>query len=86
MRRSDRVEGLKPQRELQASFDAAKMKAYHTWHAMLSGYQLQEIKEAFRKFDMDGNGYIDASELFTTMKMMGSSATREQARRMPWII
>lgn len=108
----------RPPRELQAASNAVKMKAYHTWLNMLSGFQLQEIKEAFKKFDRDGNGYMyvsraqararararaqtlqisqlrcpgrltsllarrsDASELFTTMKMMGSSATHEQALR-----
>ena len=81
IRRGDTVESLRIERqprELQAASDAVKMKAYHTWLNMLSGFQLQEIKEAFKKFDRDGNGYIDASELFTTMKMMGSSATHEQ--------
>jgi calmodulin len=86
MRRGDTVESLRVERqrverqprELQAASDAVKMKAYHTWLNMLSGFQLQEIKEAFKKFDRDGNGYIDASELFTTLQMLGSSATHEQ--------
>ena len=80
MRRGGDTESHRKQRQprqLQAASDAVKMKAYHTWLNMLSGFQLQEIKEAFNKFDRDGNGYIDASELFTTMQMLGSAATHE---------
>ena len=41
------------------------------------------LKESFRTFDMDGNGYISASELKTMMKRaMGEELTDEEVDEM----
>jgi len=69
--------GPRTQEEIDAS-----QAAYQRWLTMLSGHQLNEIKEAFKKFDRDGSGFIDASELHATMKMMGATVTKEQVRGM----
>ncbi|TRY79978.1 hypothetical protein TCAL_07547 [Tigriopus californicus] len=41
--------------------------------------QTQEIKEAFKIFDRDGNGYIDAKELKMVVTRMGEALTAAEA-------
>ena len=41
--------------------------------------QTSEIKEAFKIFDRDGNGYIDAKELKHVVTRMGHVLTGEEA-------
>ena len=95
------VKQKRPPKQNSTGETAERQAAYNTWLALLSGHQIQEIKEAFKKFDRDGSGYMcdaaslhhsllaadprctalrgsDASELHATMKMMGSTATKDQ--------
>merc|ERR1712006_81427 len=44
--------------------------------------QLEEIKEAFELFDIDGSGTIDAKELGTAMRALGMDAKKEEIRKM----
>jgi len=55
---------------------------FEMYMQLLSGHQQHEIREAFDKFDRDGSGFIDAQELHATMRMMGSTATKEQVKAM----
>ena len=41
--------------------------------------QTVEIREAFKIFDRDGNGYIDAKELKDVVTRMGECLTAEEA-------
>ena len=41
-----------------------------------------EIKEAFRLFDQDGNGFISATELKTVMTNLGEKITDEEVDEM----
>ena len=41
-----------------------------------------EIKEAFRLFDQDGNGFISATELRTVMTNLGEKITDEEVDEM----
>ena len=43
---------------------------------------LQEIKEAFKVFDKDGNGYISAAELRHIMTNLGEKLTDEEVDEM----
>jgi calmodulin len=40
----------------------------------------EELKEAFRVFDKDGNGYISAAELRHVMTNLGEKLTDEEVR------
>ena len=42
----------------------------------------EEIKEAFRLFDKDGNGYISACELRSLMQSLGEKLTDEEVDEM----
>jgi len=44
----------------------------------LSSDQIEEFKEAFKLFDMDGDGGITAKELLTTMRMLGQNPTEAE--------
>ena len=41
-----------------------------------------EIREAFRVFDKDGNGYISAAELRHVMTSLGEKLTEEEVEEM----
>ncbi|KAJ1934616.1 hypothetical protein FBU59_005642 [Linderina macrospora] len=41
-----------------------------------------ELRAAFKKFDKDGNGVIDATELRDAMVSMGEQVTEEDVERM----
>ncbi|CAJ0929776.1 unnamed protein product [Ranitomeya imitator] len=38
----------------------------------------EEIREAFREFDKDGNGYLSAAELSLVMKNLSAKLTNEE--------
>lgn len=42
----------------------------------------QEIRDAFKVFDRDNDGYIEAKELRQVMKELGEDFTEEQIRKM----
>ncbi|CAF4932655.1 unnamed protein product, partial [Rotaria magnacalcarata] len=42
----------------------------------------EEILEAFRVFDKDGNGYISADELRNVMTSLGEKLTDEEVNQM----
>lgn len=42
----------------------------------------EEIREAFRVFDKDGNGFIDSSELRHVMTNLGEKLTDEEVEEM----
>ena len=42
----------------------------------------EEIREAFKVFDKDGNGFISASELRTVMTSLGEKLTDEEVDEM----
>lgn len=42
----------------------------------------EEMRQAFRIFDIDGNGYIDAKELKITMCNLGEDLTDRDVKRM----
>merc|ERR1711871_1816538 len=44
--------------------------------------QLEEIKEAFELFDIDGSGTIDAKELGTAMRALGFDDNKDGIRKM----
>jgi len=44
--------------------------------------QLEEIREAFKLFDTDDSGTIDADELKVAMRAMGFEPKRDEVRRM----
>merc|ERR1711990_1275309 len=44
--------------------------------------QMEEIKEAFDLFDIDGSGTIDAKELGTAMRALGMETSAEEVRKM----
>mmetsp|Transcript_2243 Transcript_2243/g.4379 ORF Transcript_2243/g.4379 Transcript_2243/m.4379 type:complete len:181 (-) Transcript_2243:161-703(-) len=48
----------------------------------LSPDQLEEIREAFKLFDTDDSGTIDADELKVAMRAMGFEPKRDEVRRM----
>jgi len=41
-----------------------------------------EMRQAFRVFDRDGNGLIDEKELMTTMKNLGENVTKNDVKAM----
>ncbi len=43
--------------------------------------EIDVFVKAFRQFDLDGNGCIDAHELTTALKYMGMKATKEAAQQ-----
>ena len=42
----------------------------------------EELREAFRVFDKDGNGYISAAELRHVMQNLGEKLTDEEVKEM----
>ena len=48
----------------------------------LSDEKIAEYTDAFKLFDADGNGHIDAAELQDVLKKIGIEATIEQAKEM----
>ena len=42
----------------------------------------EEMRHAFRIFDIDGNGFIDARELKLTMCKLGENLTDKEVKRM----
>lgn len=44
--------------------------------------QNEELKQAFKVFDKDGDGYITATELKLVMKQLGEDLTQEQLNDM----
>merc|ERR1711988_1386331 len=48
----------------------------------LSEQQVEEIREAFELFDIDGSGTIDAKELGTCMRALGLEGTKDEIRKM----
>lgn len=42
----------------------------------------QELKEAFDAFDHDGDGVINATELYAMMEKLGDKVSKEEANRM----
>ena len=48
----------------------------------LTADQLEEIREAFKLFDTDDSGTIDADELKVAMRAMGFEPKRDEVRRM----
>ena len=53
-----------------------------TTMARLTADQSEEIREAFKLFDTDDSGTIDADELKVAMRAMGFEPKREEVRRM----
>ena len=48
----------------------------------LTSDQLEEIREAFKLYDTDDSGTIDADELKVAMRAMGFEPKRDEVRRM----
>ena len=48
---------------------------------MTTLYSEEEIREAFRVFDKDGNGFISAAELRHVMTNLGEKLTDEEVTR-----
>ena len=46
------------------------------------GAEESEMRQAFRVFDIDGNGLIDAAELKMTMRNLGENLTDDDVRAM----
>jgi len=44
--------------------------------------QVEEIREAFKLFDTDDSGHIDADELKVAMRAMGFEPKRDEVRKM----
>jgi len=44
--------------------------------------ELEEMREAFRVFDLDGNGLIDANELKLTMSNLGENLSDSEVKQM----
>ena len=42
----------------------------------------EELREAFKVFDKDGNGFISTEELKQTMTTLGESLTEDEAEKM----
>jgi calmodulin len=49
---------------------------------MKSSDSEEDIREAFKVFDKDGNGFIDASELKHVMTNLGEKLTEEEVNEM----
>ena len=49
---------------------------------MKDGESTDEIREAFRVFDKDGNGYVSAAELRHVMTNVGEKLTDEEVDEM----
>ena len=50
--------------------------------ATLTSDEVEEIREAFKLFDTDDSGTIDADELKVAMRAMGFEPKRDETRRM----
>ena len=48
-----------------------QVMAYNAMHGSQSQEQEQELRDRFEAFDMDGNGYISATDFFLYMHTMG---------------
>jgi calmodulin len=47
-----------------------------------SAEELEEMRQAFRVFDIDGNGLIDANELKVTMFNLGENLSDRDVKQM----
>mmetsp|Transcript_42023 Transcript_42023/g.104563 ORF Transcript_42023/g.104563 Transcript_42023/m.104563 type:complete len:135 (-) Transcript_42023:630-1034(-) len=52
------------------------------WTKFLTSHQLEEINQAFSKFDKNGDGHIESRELVQVMKSMGVIVTHEHAQQL----
>ena len=62
----------------RSRFSQEKARTAESYLRLLTSAQQQEISAAFRKFDRDGNGSIDMSELREMMRTLGMVATEAQ--------
>lgn len=51
-------------------------------HGSKSAEELEEMRQAFRVFDIDGNGWIDANELKVTMFNLGENLSDRDVKQM----
>jgi calmodulin len=51
-------------------------------HAQRSAEEVEEMRQAFRVFDIDGNGLIDAHELKLTMLTLGENLSDRDVKQM----
>ena len=49
---------------------------------VLTEEQIEEFREAFNLFDLDGGGDIDSKELGTVMRSLGQNPSDEELREM----
>jgi calmodulin len=57
-------------------------KATAADHAARSAEEVEEMRQAFRVFDIDGNGLIDAHELKLTMLNLGENLSDRDVKQM----
>lgn len=60
----------------------SRSKSRHNDEEVRKKSEEQEMRQAFRVFDIDGNGLIDAQELRLTMKNLGENLSDEDVKAM----
>ena len=60
----------------------SRSKSRHHDEEVRKKSEEQEMRQAFRVFDIDGNGLIDAQELRLTMKNLGEDLSAEDVKAM----